>query len=156
MAVSYSFHEPTAEHIAELDQKMRAADRDEIVASHGPDTLRTLANAVRSSTHCLAVLDQHDDLACLMGVSPLSMVGGVGSPWMLGTHVLDDYPRTLARVARRYFGEVARVYELLENFVDVRNTASVKLLKWLGCSFDEPKPYGALGLPFMRFERRSG
>jgi hypothetical protein len=91
-----------------------------------------------------------------MGVVPVSMATGIGSPWMLGTDALDHLSRPLARIARRYFDEVARVYPVLENQVDVRNTASIKLLKWLGCSFDEPRPYGAAGLPFMRFERRSG
>jgi hypothetical protein len=83
------------------------------------------------------------------------MASGVGSPWMLGTDTLDGLARTLARVARRYFDEVARVYPVLENHVDVRHTASIKLLEWLGCSFDEPRPYGVARLPFMRFERRS-
>jgi hypothetical protein len=134
---------------------LRQPDLDEIIASHGPDTLRTIENAVALSTHCLTV-EHKGRLACIMGVAPVSMSSGIGSPWMLGTFVLDSLPRTLARVARRYFGEVAHVYPVLENYVDVRNTASITLLKWLGCSFDEPRPYGVQGLPFMRFERRSG
>lgn len=142
--------------IERLDAFMREPDRDEITASHGPATLRTLRHAVAMSTHCLTVEDAYGDLCCIMGVVPVSMACGIGSPWMLGTDCLGDLSRTLARVARRYFDEVARVYPLLENYVDVRNTASIKLLAWLGCSFGEPQPYGAMGLPFMRFERRSG
>jgi hypothetical protein len=135
---------------------MRQADHDEVVASHGPDVLATLDHALRISTHALTVLDAKGCLACVMGTAPINMAAGIGCPWMLGTYVLDRLPRTLMRVSRRYFDEVARVYPVLENYVDVRNTASIRLLAWLGCSFDEPQPYGVSGLPFMRFELRSG
>ena len=131
---------------------MRDADREEIIASHGPDVQHTLDRSVAISTHCLTVLNDGGGLACIMGVAPISMVSGHGAPWMLGTTALDALPRTLARVSRRYFREVAQVYPVLENYVDVRNTASVRLLEWLGCSFGEPQPYGVMGLPFMRFE----
>lgn len=154
MGVNLNIRDVAPGDIAELDARMRAADRDEIVASHGPDTLATLAYGATISTHCLTV-ENDGRLACVLGVVPLSMAGGVGSPWMLGTDDLDRLSRPLARIARRYFDEVARVYPVLENQVDVRHTASIKLLKWLGCSFDEPAPYGVAGLPFMRFERRS-
>jgi hypothetical protein len=75
---------------------------------------------------------------------------------MLGTAALDEPPRPLARVARRYFDEVARVYPVLENHVDVRNTASIKLLKWLGCSFDEPGPTGLRACRSCGSSERSG
>lgn len=153
MRVSYS--QASRDDIGELDEDMRDADRAEIVASHGPDTLATLARAVRLSTHALTVRDADERLLCIMGVAPISLIEGIGSPWMLGTNTLGDWPRTLARDARRYIGEVARVYPVLENYVDVRNTASVTLLAWLGFSFDAPRPYGVAGLPFMRFEMRS-
>jgi hypothetical protein len=155
LAADIAIREVEPRDIDTLDAFMREADRDEIVASHGPDTRATIARAVAISTHCLSVEDAYGDLVCIMGVAPVSMAGGIGSPWMLGTDGLGDLSRTLARVAHRYFAEVSQVYPVLENHVDVRNTASVKLLKWLGCSFDEPKPYGVMGLPFMRFERRS-
>jgi hypothetical protein len=137
-----------------LNDNLRDADRAEIIASHGPDTLRTIRQAIALSTHCVAVrLD--GALVSIFGVVPFSLVGGHGSPWMLGTPLLDEHPRPLARAAHRYFGLVAQVYPVLENHVDARHTASIKLLKWLGCSFDEPRPYGAAGLPFLRFEKRS-
>jgi hypothetical protein len=154
LAADYLIREVAPGDIDQLDAHLRQPDRDEIVASHGADTRRTIADAVVVSTHCLAI-ETKGRLACLLGVAPLAMAAGIGSPWMLGTDVLDYRSRTLARVARRYFDEVARVYPVLENHVDVRNAASIKLLKWLGCSFDAPKPYGVAGLPFMRFERRS-
>ena len=156
MAAEITIRDVIERDIGLLDSSMRAADRDEIVASHGPDTRTTIARAVAASTHRLSIDAWDGDLLCVMGVAPISMATGVGSPWMLGTRGLDDHPRTLARVARRYFDEVAQVYAVLENHVDVRNTASIRLLKWLGCSFDEPRPYGVMRLPFMRFERRSG
>lgn len=134
---------------------MRDADREEVIASHGPDVQDTLDRAVAASTHCLTVLNDGGGLACIMGVAPISMACGHGAPWMLGTSALDTLPRTLTRVSRRYFDEVAQVYPVLENYVDVRNTASIKLLTWLGFSFDAPQPYGVAGLPFMRFEMRS-
>lgn len=147
---------PGEAEVDELDRDMRAADRAEIVAASGPDTRRTIERAVRLSPEPIAIRETRTgDLLCILGTVPLSAVTGRGCPWMLGTDGLDRHPRTLMRVARRYFDEVARVYSVLENYVDARHTASITLLEWLGCSFDPPAPFGQAGLPFMRFERRS-
>ena len=146
---------PTTEgDIDALNANLSAADRDEIVAASGPDTRETIRLALSLSTHALAVEGERDELLCLMGCAPISMLDGRGAPWMLGTPELRGYRRTLARVARRYFSEVARAYPVLVNHVDARNTESIKLLRWLGCRFDPPAPFGKAGLPFMRFEWR--
>lgn len=156
MAGSYTIHRAVLDDVIELEARMRPADRAEVEASHGPDVMQTLERAVNISTYGCTMRGHDGALWCIVGVAPISMVSGIGCPWMLGTTELDAHPRPLARGAHWYLQEVAQVYPVLENYVDVRNTASIKLLKWLGCSFDEPRPYGAKGLPFMRFEVRSG
>lgn len=156
MGDSYTIRLAVLDDIDELEARMRPADRAEVIASHGRDVRRTLERSIGMSTHCCSMHGLDGALWCITGVAPVTMVAGIGSPWMLGTTELDAHPRPLARGVRWYLGEVAQVYPVLENYVDVRNTASIKLLKWLGCSFDEPRPYGVMGLPFMRFEVRSG
>ena len=56
-----------------------------------------------------------------------------GKIWMLCTPAIHDYPFTFAREAKRFIE--SREEKLLWNIVDKRNTAHLKLLKFLGFKF---------------------
>ena len=56
-----------------------------------------------------------------------------GKIWMLCTPAIHDYPLTFAREAKRFIE--SREEKLLWNIVDKRNTAHLKLLKFLGFKF---------------------
>jgi hypothetical protein len=154
LAADLTFTTPTEADLDELAANMRPEDRDEIVASDGPDVRKTLAVALGWSVNALAVRSK-DGLLCVFGTAAPSLLGDEAAPWMLGTDILARHPRTLTRVARRYIEEMLGVFPVLVNHVDTRNTASIRLLAWLGFTFDEPRPYGVAGLPFRRFEKRA-
>lgn len=144
----------TMDHIREVAANIRDHDRDEIYASCLLTPLRALEFSMRVSRHVWAGLVNGKTI-CVFGVSGKTTLSDVGMPWMIGTPLVEKYQRTFLRRCRRCVGVMLSEYTALENYVDVRNVASVKWLRWLGFEMDEPMPYGPFGLPFMRFEMRS-
>lgn len=138
-----------------LNANLRAADREEITASGGPDTLATLRTSTRRST-LLAVATVDGELACIFGLVPTSLLGGSGAPWMLGTDVLDRNSRSLMRRCRGYIQGMLTECSHLENHVDARNVRAIRWLKHLGFSFRETRLTGEQRVPFYRFEMRAG
>ena len=74
-----------------------------------------------------------------------------GKIWMLCTPAIHDYPFTFAREAKRFIE--SREEKLLWNIVDKRNTAHLKLLKFLGFKFLRELEYGPNKLTFIEFCR---
>ncbi len=144
----------TAEHVAELAETMRQADRDEIRAASMQEPLAALTNGLRASTHAWAgLLD--GEVACIFGVAPISLMGGNGSVWLLGSDLIDQHPKHFLRRCRRQLAVMARGYSLLQNYVDDRNKKSIAWLEWLGFTIEEPVPHGIAGLPFRHFYLRT-
>jgi len=74
-----------------------------------------------------------------------------GQIWMLCTPVIEDYPHTFAREAKRYVE--GRKEKLLWNIVDKRNKVHLKLLKFLGFRFLREIKHGPNNLSFIEFCR---
>ena len=74
-----------------------------------------------------------------------------GKVWMLCTPAIHEYPLTFAREAKRFIE--SRQEELLWNIVDKRNTAHLKLLKFLGFKFLRELEHGPNQLTFIEFCR---
>jgi hypothetical protein len=128
---------------------LRRADLLEVGAACGPDVLAVVVEAIARTPRCIAA-DHGGALLFVGGVVPLG--GGVGSPWMLGTNALRRHPVSLTRLARRYLQHAMQTTPHLVNFVDQRNTRSVRWLGGLGFTLFPAEPYGVEGLPFHRFE----
>ncbi|API59639.1 hypothetical protein BSL82_10175 [Tardibacter chloracetimidivorans] len=141
------------EDAAALAANLRPSDEAEIVAAAGAAPVITIARSLALSTYATAV-DRDGELMALYGVAPLSLLGDVGTPWLLATPQLARHARPLTRTARQYVVDALRFYPVLQNYVDVRNTASIRFLSRLGFTLFDPEPYGAAGLPFRKFEMR--
>lgn len=155
MAVSY--RPALFSDAEELDAGLRAADRDEVTATSGTDTLKGIRRSILRSEEPVAAYDDLG-LLCVFGTVDISgsYLSPVASPWFLGTDRISLYPRLLIADARRYVVALQRRFPLLVNYIDARNTTSMKWLNRLGFKLDsEPVPYGVAGLPFYRFERRA-
>ena len=74
-----------------------------------------------------------------------------GQIWMLCTPAIHEFPLTFAREAKRFIE--SRQEELLWNIVDKRNTAHLKLLKFLGFKFLRELKHGPNQLTFIEFCR---
>jgi hypothetical protein len=112
-----------------------------------------ISSANRSMLCWTAFID--GELAAILGCAPISVVSGIGSPWMLGTPVLDRHSRVLVRETPEYIGKMLNAFPHLVNFVHAKNTTSMRWLRRLGFTLHAAQPYGALGEPFHPFEMRA-
>lgn len=138
-----------------LADNMRECDRRESAAyGHGQDLTAAIARSVRSSVLCWSGFAD-GGLGCIMGCAPISYVSGIGSPWMMGTPVLDKHSRILVKRTPEYTAKMLKAFPHLVNFVHVTNKTSILWLKRLGFTIHPPVPYGALGELFHPFEMRA-
>lgn len=143
-----------AEDADTLLREMRACDRRECEAMAGEMSEFVLRYTLGASLAAWAA-EQDGRLVAVFGVTPISLVNGIGAPWMLGTDRLDRLPRAVMSRARGYIARMLAICPHLINHVDARNTRSLRLLRWLGFEIFPAEPFGVAGLPFHRFEMRA-
>lgn len=139
---------------AELAANLRPSDLAECRAyGRGDIAAGVISSANRSMLCWTGLVD--GELAAIIGVAPISVMSGIGSPWMLGTPVLDQHSRVLVRRTPEYIAKMLNAFPHLVNFVHAKNTTSVRWLRRLGFTLHAAQPYGALGEPFHPFEMRA-
>lgn len=145
---------PTEADIVAIAADMRPADRAEVWAASrlGPEP--ALRRSLDASTHAWAIRVDGQPLV-LMGVGPISLLGGIGVPWLLSAGPAVRHAKVLHRAGLPILAAMRAAYPaLLVNFVDARNATSIRWLRWLGFVFEPAAPHGAFGLPFHRFTMR--
>jgi len=140
----------TAAHIAEMLPHVRQADIDEFLAINGSTPEQVLLTGLKISTFACAGLI-NGRVVTIFGVAPGSMIGGTGTPWLVGTDDLERYQRTFLRRCRNVVNAMLSVYPYLENYVDERNHVAKAWLHWLGFRLEDAAPFGTAGLNFHRF-----
>lgn len=140
----------TADHIAEILPRVRQADIDEFLAINGSAPEQVLLTGLKISTFACAGLI-NGRVMTIFGVAPGSMIGGTGTPWLVGTDDLERYQRTFLRRCGNVVNAMLSVYPYLENYVDERNHVAKAWLHWLGFRLEEAAPFGVKGLNFHRF-----
>lgn len=139
------------EHVEDFARAPREADVQELKAASGATPRQALLYGVRFSTVAWAAYVEDEPL-CMLGVAPQSVLLGVGTPWCIGTALLERHQFAFLRRNREYVGKMLDRYEHLVNYVDDRHRLAKRWIKWLGFRLGPPVPYGAAGLPFRRFE----
>ena len=139
-------------HAIELAPRMRAADVREIEAVNGATPLEALRTSLARSTEAWAgTVDK--EVACIFGVGPLSLLGGEGCPWLLGSDLVERKALAFARRNRAMVARWLQTFPVLRNVVDARNTRAICWLGWLGFVLQPSVPYGIARLPFHPFAR---
>lgn len=138
----------------ELAPRLRQADLDEIEAASGRDPLTVLRMSVSMSTHSWAV-EIDDKISVLMGVCPLSMVGGTGVPWLLGSPAIERNAGAFIKQTLVYIPLMLEAYPHLFNLVDARNSKAIRWLKRAGFTLYDPIAHGPSNLPFHPFEMKA-
>lgn len=141
-------------HIPAIVAGVRQADIDELWASSFSTVEGAIERGLRASTAAWTVLYDGAPVT-IAGVAPLSILGAVGVPWLVGTAAVERAPVPFLRASRGYVPRMLGLYHHLVNYVDNRNTTAIRYLRWLGFQMGEPTPHGVLGLPFRRFEMRA-
>ena len=143
----------TSEHLDELALNMRESDLQEITCISNRGVRATLAlSAELSSWVSTCLVD--GAVAAVWGVAPRwaeNPRDDFAVPWMLGTPLTNAHPKTLVSESKRQLRLMLNDYDHLQQWVDIRNTASVRWLKHLGFTFGEAKPYGMAGELFYPF-----
>lgn len=130
---------------------LRPADRDECDALVGPGQERVaLAKSIADSL-IVWVFTIDEQVAGIGGVTPISLLGGQGMPWMLGTSAIDRHPGAFIRLNRPYIARMLALCPHLVNVVDARNVRSIAWLKKMGFTVLPAQPMGVAGLPFHPF-----
>lgn len=133
---------------------LRQCDRREAEATVGAANVEAAMHASLESSLVAWAAEVDGELAAVFGVAALSVLNGIGVPWMMGTDLLDRMPRAVIENTRAYIPRMLVLFPHLTNFVDARNQRSIRLLRWLGFEIRPAEPFGAQGLPFHRFEMR--
>jgi hypothetical protein len=130
---------------------LRPADRDECDALLGPGQEQAaLAKSIAQSA-LVWTFTIDDRVAGIFGVTPVSLLGGQGLPWMLGTPAIDRHPSAFIRLNRPYIARMLALCPHLVNVVDARNVRSIAWLKKMGFTVLPAQPMGVAGLPFHPF-----
>lgn len=136
--------------ISTLVSRARKADADEFLAVCGS----TPEQVIIRGSYMGAMAGLADGVPyCVFGVNRAAMISDMGIPWMVGTVDLDRHARYFIKHCRAIVDGWMLEYRMLENHIDARNTKAIRWLKWMGFEFDDPAPYGWLGMPFLRFWR---
>lgn len=142
----------TKAHVASVASRMRECDRREIWAASHSRPRASLQRGVACSSLTLTGLVEGRPV-CILGVAPVSLLTGVGTPWMLATSGLERAARPMLRLSLPIVEAMNERFPTLVNYVDARNMKTIRWLDWLGFHVEPAAPHGADGLPFHRFER---
>ncbi len=138
---------------AELAQNLREQDRAELDAAGHFDHLKTIQVSVEMSDWSRTAL-VNGRVACMFGVAPMGTVlDPRGVPWMLGTDLVPQNRRALARLAPQYIRAMLQTYPRLLNTVHARNTLAVRWLQRAG--FALAPAHDVNGEPFHLFEMKA-
>ena len=142
--VSNYIHPITTKAAYEVASNLRPEDHRELEDGGGVEPIRNLLFTAQT-TPCVYFTSPSGKAAGMAGV------GRNNDIWMLCTPVIHEKPMLFVREAKRYVD--SRKEPLLWNIVDKRNTAHIKLLKFLGFKFLREVLHGPNYLPFIEFCR---
>ena len=137
--------------VLQLAPKMRKADREEILASHGKTPLESLVipftyEKARSYT---IIGTAKEGVIGMFGVSP-TKDPEYGIAWLLSSEILFKHTKQFIKECPYWVSQMSEGYTYIYNWVDRRNWKSLKWLQFLGFEpKEEMKNYGVGKLPFL-------
>lgn len=150
--VNITWGEPNIQNLLYIASNLRESDREELKASNADTPIDVLFESYELSSFA-EVIYLDDEPAIVYGLTPLSVLAGVAAPWLLATPALDKIPKLLLRYSPDGVAFMLRRYRTLMNYVDARNTRTIRWLAWLGFDIHPAVPYGLRGEPFHLFSK---
>lgn len=139
-------------HARSIARRLRKADLDEVVASSKKSPFEALKFSMEKSAEAWTMI-VNGRPEVMFGVGDLNILAGVGAPWLLGTDAFERHYVAILRGSVKWTRQLFSRYSVLRNFVDARNSASLRYLRWLGFRILEPVMIG--DHEFHLFELRS-
>lgn len=138
------------DHILEVG--LRDQDAAELEAS-GVTPKEALDNGLEHADALCMTIKVDSEAVAMFGVCP-STVEGVGIVWMLGTEGIFDARRELVEDAPLWMDMFNKVYPIITNYVDARNTVSIAWLEKMGYDFPPDDTFETdEGITFRRIVR---
>lgn len=142
----------SAAHVGRVAHRLRAMDREEIVAK-GRDIKSALRLSLASSSWaCTATLDGVPH--AMFGVCALSLVEDRGRPWFLGSDEVYRHGREMLLYGLHFVDKMHESFRRLENVVSRDNVQAIRLLKRWGFTVDDDVTIAG-GVPFVSFWREA-
>lgn len=143
----------TDDRLKRIADNINPRDADELMASVGWPPYFSLVTARDVSCQCL-VAERDGIPQAVYGIADCG--DGVGSPWMLSTGDMVLWRRRFMSISRAVVSAWRTQFHTLTNFIDARNTVSIRWLEALGFTMAERvEHFGVAGVPFYRFEMTS-
>lgn len=141
---------PTVELIESIAADMRQADIDEVWASNHHTPLESLMKGWKlSDLSTIAMCD--DEPLVIIGLVKRDILTGSGVVWMLGANRAMNYRKEFLKQTKPVINEMLNVCPRLCNMVHSKNKNSMRWLKLLGFTIDDPIKYGPDDELFHRF-----
>ena len=138
------------DHIQSIADNIRDADKQEIYDYCLLCPLEALEQSLANST--LVWTGMVDDVPiCMFGASEVSLLTGVGLPWLIGTKGIEEHSVVFLRRCRPYIIQMAKRFKRLENYVSASNILAISWLKWLGFTFGPEEEVGLFKKSFKKF-----
>lgn len=143
------------DHIDPIADRMRQTDRDEVLAASGRDPRSALEFSLRKSSIAhTALIDGVPEV--MFGVGDVNILTRTGGPWLLGTDAIDRHWVSFLRGSIGSLAQLSARYDVLINLVDDRQSASIRWLRWLGFTVEEPIIAGVEHRAFRLFHLKKG
>jgi len=136
-----------------LEDGLRQQDLDELAAL-GREPDEALRGAFESCGVLVFTIHVNDRPVAMFGAAPMhdNEDSDVGVAWMLGTDGLMGARRLLLEEAPKWINLLLKVYPILTNFVDERNSVSIMWLERMGFEFPYTDDFVTDdGVTFRRF-----
>ena len=144
------FGKPTPAALKFIADNMRKADADEVWASGRYTPTEAIELSVRGSKK-LVVVYADDTPLTVLGVVPRGVLSDVGIPWLLSAEQALNYKREFLKLSPPVIDEMLDIYPKLVNHVHSKNKLSIRWLKWLGFTIEDPELIRTTGELFHRF-----
>lgn len=144
----------TIEHVWALAPRLREIERLELQALGCETPLEAMLFSLSVSPYTRAWL-VNGVVMCVWGLAAPSMIGRVGSPWLLTCDLVDSHKLAFLRKSRRIIADMLQQFPILGYYVDARHVVCVQWLRWLGFTVHAAVPFGPHSMPFHPFEKRA-
>lgn len=135
-----------------LAPRLRAEDAVELELATGKTPLEALKESLEVSAEAFAA-EADGVVVALWGCS---FQNGAGSPWMVGSPEVLNYPVTFVAIGRVAVDRWSRSCSVLHNLTHTENTVHHRWLRHIGFSFaPDVVPCGPAEAPFLHFYRHS-
>ena len=144
------FVRPTVEMVQTIAANMRQADADEVWASNHHTPIEALMAGWKLSDHVAVAVCNGEPLV-MLGLVKRDILSGSGVVWLLGSTAAMKYRREFFTQTAPVIDEMLTICPRLCNMVHGKNRDSMRWLKSLGFTVEDPVPHGPDGELFHRF-----